>query len=196
HVLLEEPREAGDLEAGADALVRGRRGDAFWAAQPGQRVGGVRRRTQLLANAAQGGGGEKRREIRRQLAAGGRLDISEHVDRAPPGEEAGNQSRRHREAGASEFFRCDRGRDRLAVDQNAVAIEDDHPKSPRATGSPSDCRLRINTTDLTQRKDATRITEPNHAANASGCQTAEPRTPPRGAEKRISESSVQENPRM
>ena len=65
-------------------------------------------------------------EIRRQFAAGGDLHLGEHVGGAAAGEIARDNLRRQREAGAHELLRYDGGRQRLTVDQYAVAIEDDH----------------------------------------------------------------------
>ena len=70
-------------------------------------------------------------EIRRQLALGHRLDRGEHVGRAASVKVAAHQLGRHRHADAREFLRRNRGRDRLAVDEHTVAIEDDHG-CPRA----------------------------------------------------------------
>ena len=86
----------------------------------------VRGRPQFGAKPPQGGAGDGRGEILRQFAAGGDLDFGEHVGLPAPGKIARDNVRRQREAGPDEFLRYDRGRQRLAVDEHAVAIEDDH----------------------------------------------------------------------
>ena len=62
----------------------------------------------------------------RKLDAGGRLDLGEHVGRPPAGEIARDDFGRHPQAHALQFLRRDRHRDRLGIDEHAVAIEDDH----------------------------------------------------------------------
>ena len=50
----------------------------------------------------------------------------EHVGGPAAGEIARNNIRRQREAGAHELLRYNGGGQRLAVDEHAVAVEDDH----------------------------------------------------------------------
>jgi hypothetical protein len=83
-------------------------------------------RAQFAVEPAQCRGGDGRGEILRQLAAGGDLHLGEHVGLPAAGEIARNKVRRQRKAGPDEFLRYDRGCQRLAVDEYAVAIEDDH----------------------------------------------------------------------
>ena len=49
-----------------------------------------------------------------------------NVGEAKAGKIAGDHIRRHRKAGTHEFIRHDCGRQRLTINQYAVAIEDDH----------------------------------------------------------------------
>ena len=67
----------------------------------------------------------------RQLALGHGLDRGEHVGRPAAEEIAAHQLGRDRHAGAREFLRRNRRRDLLAVNEHAVAIEDDHGCPPR-----------------------------------------------------------------
>ena len=71
-------------------------------------------------------GGESGAEVRRQLALRRRFDVAQHVARPPPGEEARHDLRRDRESGVRQLLSRHVGDDRLAVDQNAVAVEDEH----------------------------------------------------------------------
>ena len=120
--------------------MRGGRGHAFRPAQPGQRVGGVRRRRAVRRGSGARWRGDRRGEIGRQLAAGRVSIVGEHVGRAAAGEIARDDLRRQRNAGAHELLRRDGRRDRLAVDQHAVAIEDDHgvPTTGRQRGQYAD----------------------------------------------------------
>jgi hypothetical protein len=83
-------------------------------------------RAQLGAKAPQRRGRDGRGKVCRQLTPGSGLHVFEHVGGAPPGEIARDNVRRQRKAGANEFLRNNRGCQRLAVDQHAITIEDDH----------------------------------------------------------------------
>jgi hypothetical protein len=85
---------------------------------------------QLRAKAFQCRGRDIGAEIRRQLAVGCRLDEREHVGRTAPEEVPGDELRRDRNADACKLVRSDRCRDRFAIDQHSVAIEDEH-ETPR-----------------------------------------------------------------
>ena len=83
-------------------------------------------RAQLGAEAAQGGGHDGCGKIGRQLAAGGGLHLGEHVGGAAAGEIVRDHVRRQRKAGAHELLRYNGGSQWFAVDENAVAVENDH----------------------------------------------------------------------
>ena len=72
---VEEADQVGGLEAEPDAVVRRRRGDAFRPAQPGQRMGDVRRGAQLLAEALQRRAGDRLREVRAAACVRPRLRL-------------------------------------------------------------------------------------------------------------------------
>ena len=93
-------------------------------------------RAQFGAEAAQGRGRDGGGEIRRQLAAGGGLHLGEHVGGTPAGEIARDNIRRQRETGPHELLGYNGSCQRLAIDENAVAIEDDH-EGPRCTAGRS-----------------------------------------------------------
>jgi hypothetical protein len=78
-------------------------------------------------------------EIRRQLALRCGLDVDQHVDRASAGKEPTNDLRRHCETGTRQLSGRHVGHDRFAVDQHAVAVKDEHGRSPndRCPGSRS-----------------------------------------------------------
>ena len=67
-----------------------------------------------------------RRSVRGSFCPAACLDLGEHVGGPPAGEVAGDHVRRHADADALEFLRGHAGRDRLAVHQHAIAVEDDH----------------------------------------------------------------------
>ena len=129
HSRLARTRSIGDEEA-----------TAFRPAQPGQGMHDMRHGAQFVAQPHQRLARDLRGEARRQLDPGRRFDIGEHVGRAPAGEIARDDFGRDPQADALQFLRRDRHRDRLGVDQHAIAIEDDHTRSPGAgcsgTGTP------------------------------------------------------------
>ena len=61
-----------------------------------------------------------------QLAAGGGLHLGEHVGGPAAGEIVRNNIRRQREASAHELLRYDGGSQLFAVDQDPIAVENDH----------------------------------------------------------------------
>src|SRR3569623_2010331 len=133
-VRLEELEQMRRVEARADAVDAGGRGDAFRPAQPGERVRGMRRRLELVAEALERFGLKVDGKVRRQAASGRDLDVRDHVGGTPAGEVARDDLRRQRKARAHEFLRSHLRGERLAVDQNAVAIEDDHKGPPISAG--------------------------------------------------------------
>src|SRR5207244_5024738 len=77
---------------------------------------------------------------------GGGLDVGQHVGRPAAGEEARHDLGRHRKTGARQLLRCHGGGYRLAVDQYAVTVENEHgdPRSGRRSGgTPLLCRKRL-----------------------------------------------------
>ena len=86
----------------------------------------MRHGADFVAQPPQRFGRDLRREIMRQLDAGRRLDIGEHVGWPAAGEIARDDLGRDVQAHALQFLRRDRHRDRLGIDEHAVAIEDDH----------------------------------------------------------------------
>ena len=68
--------------------------------------------------------------LRRKLLVVGLFDRGKHVGGAPAGEEAGDNVRRQRIAGAGEFIRGDFSCNQFTINENAIAIKDDHRASP------------------------------------------------------------------
>ena len=97
-------------------------------------MGDVLGRAQLGAEAAQGGGHDGCGKIGRQLAAGGGLHLGEHVGGAAAGEIVRDNIRRQRKAGAHELLRYNGGSQRFAVDENAIAVENDHGSPDASAG--------------------------------------------------------------
>ena len=137
---LEEPQQSGAFQAHPDAVERRGGGHAFRPAQPGQRMLDMGGGAQLGAQPPQRGGGQRRGEIRRQLALRRGLDVGEHVDRAAAGKETRRRSpATPRSRRASAPVRRHFGHDRFAVDQHAVAVEDEHGRSPTRPASRQRC---------------------------------------------------------
>ena len=138
-IRLEEPQNPGAFEADPDTVERRGGGHAFRPAQPGQSMLDMGGGAKLRPQPPQRGGGQRRGEIRRQLALRRRLDIGEHVGRAPAGKETGDDVRRDHEAGTRQLRGRHFGHDRFAVDQHAVAVKDEHRRSPARPVSRQRC---------------------------------------------------------
>ncbi len=138
-IRLEESQNPGAFEAEPDTVERRGRCHAFRPAQPGQSVFDMGGGAKLRPQPPQRRGGQRRGEIPRQLALRRRLDIGEHVGRAPAGKETGDDVRRDHEAGTRQLRGRHFGHDRFAVDQHAVAVKDEHSRSPTRPVSRQRC---------------------------------------------------------
>ena len=128
---LEEPNQPGAFEAEPHAFQRRRTKPHISArAASSARVRHGRWRALPRAAAAASRRPASRRSF--PAACGGcRLDIGEHVGGPPAGEEARDDLGGHRNARARQLCAATLASDRFAVNQHAIAVENDHP-SPRS----------------------------------------------------------------
>ena len=102
----------------------------FGSAQPSEGIVDMRRGAHLGPQAMERGLGEPSAEIGRKLATGCLLDVGNHVGGPPAGKKRATIAGVIRIPTRANCCCGDLGRKRLAVDEHAIAVENDHARSP------------------------------------------------------------------